>query len=68
VSGVHQREWTEGLQLMTTGEKARLWIPGKLAYGDTPGQPGMPAGMLVFDVELIDFHGCGKAANGSPPT
>ena len=28
--------WTEGLQLMTTGEKARFWIPGKLAYGDTP--------------------------------
>jgi peptidylprolyl isomerase len=62
VSGVI-KGWTEGLQLMTTGEKARLWIPGKLAYGDNPGQPGMPAGMLVFDVELIDFTAAPK-----PPT
>jgi len=42
--------WTEGLQLMTEGEKTRFWIPAKLAYKN---QPGMPAGMLVFDVELI---------------
>ncbi|MEM7584831.1 MAG: FKBP-type peptidyl-prolyl cis-trans isomerase [Acidobacteriota bacterium] len=43
--------WTEGLQLMVEGEKRRLWIPQKLAY---KGQPGAPAGMLVFDVELIE--------------
>jgi peptidylprolyl isomerase len=42
--------WTEGIQLMTEGEKVRFWIPQKLAYR---GQQGMPAGMLVFDVELI---------------
>ncbi|MEZ4270570.1 MAG: FKBP-type peptidyl-prolyl cis-trans isomerase [Myxococcota bacterium] len=45
--------WTEGLQLMTEGEKARFWIPAALAYGETPSRPGAPAGMLVFDVELI---------------
>lgn len=45
--------WTEGVQLMVEGEKRRFWIPGKLAYGDTPAQPGAPAGTLVFDVELI---------------
>lgn len=45
--------WREGLQLMVEGEKRRLWIPEELAYG---GQPGKPAGMLVFDVELINFH------------
>jgi peptidylprolyl isomerase len=44
--------WTEGLQLMVAGEKRRLWIPEKLAY---QGRPGAPAGMLVFDVELISF-------------
>jgi FKBP-type peptidyl-prolyl cis-trans isomerase len=44
--------WTEGLQLMVTGEKARFWIPAKLAYGDRP-RGGAPAGTLVFDVELI---------------
>ena len=46
--------WTEGLQLMVEGEKRRLWIPGKLAYGDT-APPGAPAGTLVFDVELLEI-------------
>ena len=47
--------WTEGLQLMVQGEKMRFWIPGNLAYGDTPRRRGAPAGMLVFDVELLSF-------------
>ena len=42
--------WTEGVQLMVEGERARLWIPEALAY---KGMPGRPAGMLVFDVELL---------------
>ncbi len=46
--------WTEGLQLMTQGEKRRLWIPADLAYGKTP-RMGAPAGDLVFDVELVSF-------------
>jgi peptidylprolyl isomerase len=46
--------WTEGLQLMVVGEKRRLWIPGKLAYGDRP-MMGAPAGDLVFDVELVEI-------------
>jgi peptidylprolyl isomerase len=44
--------WTEGLQLMVTGEKRRFWIPVDLAYQNRPGRP---AGMLVFDVELISI-------------
>ena len=44
--------WTEGLQLMVTGEKRRMWIPEALAY---KGASGAPQGMLVFDVELISF-------------
>jgi FKBP-type peptidyl-prolyl cis-trans isomerase len=48
--------WTEGLQLMVKGEKARFWIPGKLAYGDEPKRPGAPSGQLTFDVELLDFE------------
>jgi peptidylprolyl isomerase len=44
--------WSEGVQLMVVGEKARLWIPEKLAY---QGQEGRPKGMLVFDVELISI-------------
>jgi peptidylprolyl isomerase len=45
--------WTEGLQLMVIGEKRRFWIPENLAYR---GAAGAPKGMLVFDVELIDFE------------
>ena len=48
--------WTEGLQLMVTGEKRRFWIPGNLAYGDKPMRPGAPSGTLVFDVELISIQ------------
>jgi peptidylprolyl isomerase len=43
--------WSEGVQLMVAGEKRRLWIPQELAYN---GMPGRPAGMLVFDIELLD--------------
>jgi peptidylprolyl isomerase len=45
--------WTEGVQLMVVGEKRRLWIPEELAY---EGQAGKPAGMLVFDVELLRYQ------------
>ncbi len=45
--------WTEGVQMMVEGEKRRLWIPESLAY---QGQSGKPAGMLVFDVELIKIE------------
>ena len=45
--------WTEGLQLMVQGEKTRFWIPENLAY---QGRSGAPKGMLVFDVELLDYR------------
>jgi FKBP-type peptidyl-prolyl cis-trans isomerase len=45
--------WTEGVQLMTIGEKRRFWIPEELAY---KGKPGAPQGMLVFDVELVEVE------------
>jgi FKBP-type peptidyl-prolyl cis-trans isomerase len=44
--------WTEGLQLMYEGEKARFWIPESLAYKGKSA----PYGMLVFDVELIKIQ------------
>jgi FKBP-type peptidyl-prolyl cis-trans isomerase len=46
--------WTEGVQLMTVGEKRRFWIPGNLAYDANP-RPGAPRGMLVFDIELLEI-------------
>lgn len=45
--------WTEGLQLLAVGDRVRLWVPEALAY---KGQPGKPAGMLVFDIELLSFR------------
>ena len=44
--------WTEGLQLMVVGEKRRFWIPADLAYGENGRVPGI----LVFDVELLEFQ------------
>ncbi len=46
--------WIEGVQLMVEGEKRRFWIPAELAYGKNPPQ-GAPAGLLVFDVELLQI-------------
>jgi hypothetical protein len=45
--------WTDGLQTMVVGDKTRFWIPEELAY---QGRPGPPAGMLVFDVELLSVE------------
>ncbi len=47
--------WTEGLQLMVKAEKRRFWVPPALAYGDNPSG-GFPAGMLVFDLELLEVR------------
>ena len=61
--------WGEGLQLMVVGEKRRFWIPQNLAYDPPP--PGAPAGMLVFDVELLGINKPPKAPEdvaGPPKT
>jgi FKBP-type peptidyl-prolyl cis-trans isomerase len=42
--------FSEGLQLMVTGEKRRLWIPSELGYRDDPSRP---QGTLVFDIHLL---------------
>ena len=42
--------WRECVLLMTVGELRRCWVPQNLAYR---GQPGRPAGTVVFDIELI---------------
>ncbi len=57
--------FSEGIQLMVPGEKRRLWIPEALAY---KGQAGRPAGMLVFDVELLSMPNRAPSDVKAPPS
>ena len=49
------RCWTEGVQKMKAGGKARLVCPSDIAYGNQ-GRPGIPGGStLVFEIELLSI-------------
>jgi hypothetical protein len=48
------RGWADTLTHMTVGQVRRVWIPEELAYR---GAEGGPAGMLVFDIELVAIEG-----------
>jgi peptidylprolyl isomerase len=48
--------WTEGLQLMTVGDKIRLYIPSHLAYGNRNMGKIPPGSVLIFDVELLAIN------------
>ena len=47
--------WTEGLQLLQTGAKAKLTIPPDLGYGQSGTGPIPPQATLIFDVELLEI-------------
>lgn len=49
--------WTEGLQLMSKGDKFKFYIPYNLAYGEQNVGNGLipPKSDLVFVVELFDY-------------
>lgn len=47
--------WTEGVQMMKPGGKAKLVCPPQLAYGDTgAGEQILPGATLAFEVELLE--------------
>ena len=48
--------WTEGVQKMKVGGKARLVCPPETAYGERgAGKKVPPNATLVFEVELLDI-------------
>ena len=48
--------WTEGLQLMSVGDKWRLFIPAAMAYGEASPTPAIPPNSaLIFDVEILEI-------------
>lgn len=47
--------WTEGLQRMKVGEKAKLVCPPGIAYGDRGSSSIPPGSTLVFEVELLQI-------------
>jgi len=54
----------EGLQLMQTGGKYKLFIPSNIAYGAKPENGFPPNATIIFDVELVKT---GPTAAGQGP-
>jgi len=62
--------FTEGVQMMRVGAKAKLTCPSETAYGDRgSGAKIKPGAAIVFEVELLDIVGGGatRIPEATPP-
>lgn len=48
--------WTEALQLMSVGDKWKLYVPANLGYGPQSRPKIPPYSLLIFDVELLKIE------------
>jgi FKBP-type peptidyl-prolyl cis-trans isomerase FkpA len=49
--------WTEGVQMMKVGGKAKLECPSSIAYGPQGHPPVIPGGAtLIFEIELLGIN------------
>lgn len=61
--------WSEGLQKMKSGGKARLVCPADLAYGENgAGDTILPGATLAFEVELLEIKPATPRPSGALPT
>lgn len=63
--------FSEGLQLLKEGGKARLYLTPDLGYGDQPAAPGsaiQPGSALIFDVELVEVREAVRRPAAPPPS
>ena len=59
--------WTEGLQKMKVGGKAKLVCPAAIAYGDRGAPPKIkPGSALLFEVELLSIEEPATKPAGTP--
>lgn len=47
--------WSEGVQRMKVGGKAKLICPPEIGYGDRAAGPIPPGSTLIFEVELLEI-------------
>lgn len=63
--------FSEGLQMLGEGGKAKLYVPPDIGYGDNPQPPGSPiepGSLLIFDVHLVRIEDEAQPAPQRPST